>query len=161
MNYERRPMNFKNTTRIFLRFLWELPQNLLGLVVWLAVRKRILTRETVRGRILFQVTGFGVSLGSFIFWSEMDRAADARTDNRDHEIGHSIQSALFGPFYLILVGIPSVSRFLYGRMVFRRRGIRWQGYFDGYPENWADRLGERIAPGGNRVKETSGRRGTA
>ncbi len=76
----------------FIRFLWELPQNLLGLLVWLAVRKRILSREIVRRRCLFQVTGFGVSLGSFIFWSEMNTAADGRPDNREHEFGHSVQS---------------------------------------------------------------------
>ena len=141
-------MNFKlmiiqKSLRISFLFLWELPQNLLGLAVWLAARKRILSREIVRGRLLFQVTGFGVSLGSFIFWSEMVRAADDRPDNREHEFGHSIQSARLGPLYLIAVGIPSVSRFLYARAYRRRKGKAWARYFDGYPENWADRLGER------------------
>lgn len=139
-------MNPKSPVRIAL-FLWELPQNLLGLAVWGVARKRVLTRETEGGRIFLRVPDFGLSLGSFIFWSAADPSAEldpgARPDNRMHEFGHSIQSARLGPMYLIVVGIPSVCRFLYARGYSRRRGKAWTRYFDGYPENWADRLGER------------------
>jgi hypothetical protein len=128
-------------------FLWELPQNLLGLLVRLAVRKRILSRETEDGRILLRVSDFGLSLGTFIFWSMADPAAVSnpadRANNRLHELGHAMQSRRLGPLYLFVVGIPSVCRFLYARFYRRRRGKSWTRYFDGYPENWADRLGDR------------------
>jgi hypothetical protein len=64
---------------------------------------------------------------------------DERT--RAHEHGHTFQSRLFGPLYLPLVGVPSVSRVLYAIAYRELTGRRWQGYFDGYPEDWADELG--------------------
>ncbi|MDM7924930.1 MAG: hypothetical protein QUS35_02835 [bacterium] len=130
-----------------LLFLWELPQNLLGLLVWLAVRKRVMGRETEGGRVFLRVPDFGLSLGNFIFWSMADPSAGSgpgtRPDNRAHEFGHSIQSARLGPLYLLAVGLPSVCRFLYARWHRRRLGRAWTRYFEGYPEKWADRLGER------------------
>jgi len=133
---------------VVLCFLWELPQNLLGLLVWLAVRKRVMGRETEGGRILLRVPDFGLSLGSFIFWSMADPAAvskpSVRTDNSLHELGHAVQSRRLGPLYLLLVGVPSVCRFLYARSYRRKRGEPWTRYFDGYPENWADRLGGKV-----------------
>jgi hypothetical protein len=147
--------------RLFFLFIWELPQNLTGAVVWLCVRRRILSREIVGGRMLFRVPDFGVSLGSFIFWSAAGTSAEGtasrggRPDNRAHELGHSIQSAMLGPLYLIAVGIPSVARYSRDLLHRRRHGVHWAGYFDGYPENWADRLGERNAS----AASVPGRRG--
>jgi hypothetical protein len=137
---------------ILLLFLWELPQNLLGLLVWLALRKRILSRETEDGRILLRVSDFGLSLGTFIFWSMADPAVVSkpagRTNNRVHELGHAVQSRRLGPLYLLAVGLPSVCRFLYARFYRRRQGKAWTGYFNGYPENWADRLAEKSSRNG-------------
>lgn len=141
-----------HAARGILFFLWELPQNLLGLAVWGVVRKRVLSRETEGGRIFLRVPDFGLSLGSFIFWSMTDPAAvskpSERTDNRLHELGHAVQSRRLGPLYLLLVGVPSVSRFLYARSYKRKRGEPWTRYFDGYPENWADRLAEKSGRNG-------------
>jgi hypothetical protein len=143
----RKNLQTVRAAAIGLRFVWELPQNVLGILIWLFVRKRILSHEVIRGRILFRVPDFGVSLGSFIFWSAADRAAlsdpSVRPDNREHEFGHSVQSGLLGPLYLIAVGIPSICRFIYDRRHKRRLGTHWKQYFAGFPENWADRLGER------------------
>ncbi len=128
-------------------FLWELPQDLLGLLVWLAVRKRVMGRETEGGRILLRVPDFGLSLGNFVFWATADPAGFSepsdRPDNRLHELGHASQSRRLGPLYLLAVGLPSVCRFLYAHLYRQRLGKTWTGYFNGYPENWADRLGDQ------------------
>src|SRR6185369_10455986 len=88
------------------------------------------------------------SLGYFVFYSRGEGryfVLDERI--RDHEWGHSFQSRLLGPLYLPLVGVPSIARVLYA-VVFREvTGRRWEGYFDAYPEDWADRLGGVVRAG--------------
>ena len=112
-----------------LFYLWELPQNLVGLVLTKALAPgkteayrdaRILRTKKMRG---------GISLGRYII-------VDARqSDFIDrHEWGHTRQSRLLGPFYLPVVGIPSL---LWA--VWWRPG-RKKSYFSFYTERWADRL---------------------
>ena len=48
---------------------------------------------------------------------------------------------MLGPLYLPLVGVPSVLRVIYSVGYREVTGKQWQGYYDGYPEDWADRLG--------------------
>ena len=117
-----------------LRFLWELPQNLLGIVVWLVVRRTISQTTAEHQRLFFCVPNFGVSLGSFVFWS-------GNMDNKIHEFGHTIQSLYFGPLYLIVIGLPSISRVVYGMLYYAVTKEKWQGYYAGYPERWANQLG--------------------
>jgi len=58
-----------------------------------------------------------------------------------HELGHTKQSRLLGPLYLPVVGLPSISRAAYALVHREVTGKQWTGYYEGYPENWADRLG--------------------
>lgn len=61
-----------------------------------------------------------------------------------HEYGHTVQSLLLGPLYLIAVGLPSLLwSYLPGAARKRKEG--GASYFSVYPENWANRLGERVA----------------
>jgi hypothetical protein len=130
----------------FLFFLaWEMPQNLLGLLLLILLGGRVIGREFAYERLFIEVKGFGVSLGSFIFWSGY-RLATGPVDNRRHEYGHSLQSKILGPFYIPLIGIPSVFRNLYGRLHFRIKKAGWTGYHQGFPEKWANILGERHFP---------------
>lgn len=124
--------------------IWELPQNTLGLAT-LLVEASLGTLEGLehdRGRLFVRSRNNAVSLGFFIFWSEGENrwfVLDRWT--RAHEHGHSFQSRWLGPLYLPLVGVPSVARVLYAVAYRELTGRRWQHYFDGYPESWADRLG--------------------
>jgi hypothetical protein len=133
---------------LFLRraalFVWELPQNVLGavdLAVSLALR-RVERVRWERERVFVKLRGPGaVSLGLFVFWSDEDTSFVRITDvNKEHEYGHSIQSRMLGPLYLPLVGVPSSCRVAYAIAYRRITGRRWDGYFRGYPEDWADRL---------------------
>ena len=113
---------------------WELPQDCLGLGLLALLRTTgkvgILARERQR---LFITAPISVSLGYFIFHCPVDRI-------KDHEWGHSIQSRMLGPLYLIVVGIPSLSRAVYAIWYERRHHKRWTRYFSGFPESWADKL---------------------
>jgi hypothetical protein len=125
--------------------LWELPQNVLG-VVNLAMQsaaKNVRGVTAERERIMIELRGTGaVSLGLFVFWTAEDSAfVPVGPENRDHEYGHSLQSRLLGPLYLPVVGLPSTMRVLYAAMYRSMTGERWAHYYDGYPERWADRLG--------------------
>ena len=123
-------------------FLWELPQNILGIIVYLFNRHKISKAEILHHRLFFKTQGFGVSLGSFIFWSEPVVETVPKIPRiKAHEYGHAIQSLIFGPLYLILVGFPSFSRFIYSSFYYRFKKTGWKNYYKGYPENWADKLG--------------------
>ena len=88
--------------------------------------------------MFFNIPNFDISLGSFIFWSRSDSAIIVIcNNNRAHEYGHSIQSLIFGPFYLLVVGLPSIGRVFYGIIFYAITKTRWQNYYSGYPENWA------------------------
>jgi len=60
-----------------------------------------------------------------------------------HEYGHTIQSMIFGPLYLIVVGLPSVMQNIIGVILLRRfdKHEYSYAYYNRYPEKWADRLG--------------------
>lgn len=62
---------------------------------------------------------------------------------RVHEYGHTIQSLLLGPLYLIVIGLPSFVWSRWKRLIWLRResGIPYSWF---YTERWADWLGERI-----------------
>lgn len=138
--------------------VWEGPQNVLGLALLgvLAAAGRVEGVARDRGRLFVETRGLGVSLGWFVFWSRRFGATLLHDPvNRDHEYGHTLQSRWFGPAYLLLVGVPSVSRVVYGQLHAVRTGRPWAGYFDGWPERQADRLGgvarRRRGPGAHPV----------
>ncbi len=124
--------------------LWEGPQNLLGSMLLLTERAigSVVRIENEDGRLFVQSRMTAVSLGHFVFWSRRENRYFPLDENtRQHEFGHTFQSRLLGPLYLPLVGVPSSARVLYAVAYREMTGRRWRGYFDGYPENWADTLG--------------------
>jgi len=124
--------------------LWELPQNVLGAAVYgvLRVSGRVRSTEHARGRLFVEADGVAISLGWFVYWCRpittryfhIDRAV------KEHEFGHTFQSRWLGPLYLPVVGVPSTLRNAYQLGYRELTGRRWEGYFDGFPEKWADDL---------------------
>lgn len=108
-----------------LLYLWQLPQNLLGLLVILAARARY---DDGEGAWLTKMK-IGVSLGNYIIVY-----AGAGPDSFAHERGRQRQSLYLGPLYLIIIGLPS----LIGNLV--RRIVPFDYYKQPW-EAWADRLG--------------------
>lgn len=50
-------------------------------------------------------------------------------------------AALLGVEGLPIIGLPSISRAGYALLYREITGRTWTGYYEGYPEKWADRLG--------------------
>ena len=85
-----------------LLYLWQLPQNILGLLVILVTgaHHTVLNWEWIASKWPY----FGVSLGRYIIFG----GAGGDITSLKHELGHQKQSQILGPLYLILIGIPSV-----------------------------------------------------
>lgn len=97
-----------------------------------------------RGAVVTEWTyGGSVSLGMFLFVSTKYKENCNEESHRKllaHEYGHSVQSLILGPLYLIVIGIPS---FLWASVpVFREmRRKRNISYYSFYTESWANSWG--------------------
>ena len=60
-----------------------------------------------------------------------------------HEYGHTIQSLVLGPLYLMIMGIPST---LWGFLpsCYNKRKNEHISYFSFFTESWANFLGEKV-----------------
>ena len=96
-----------------LQWTWGLPQTLIGSMLYMANRDK--RHFDFNGaNVTIWDRSDGISLGKFIFLPRME--AEARKDGSivvsrelaEHEYGHSLQSMILGPTYLLLVGLPSV-----------------------------------------------------
>jgi hypothetical protein len=122
-------------------WLWQLPQHLLALLLihlWGA------KYSNAHGVWWIDKPGIGVSLGQYILLDKRYGSSFDVTTVIKHERGHSLQSLIFGPVYLLAIGIPSaVFANLWDRMFHKDwssvRREHW--YYSRYPEKWADRLG--------------------
>jgi len=128
--------------------IWQAPQNLVGLLFLgiLKLRKEIRYSYAYKDCIVFYFDASflsGGSLGNFIFMGGA-RTQYKETFEIPHEYGHYKQSLLFGPLYLIIIGIPSILNNLLARKLLKGKSfkeqIKW--YYSRYPERWADILGD-------------------
>lgn len=121
----------RNMVRNILLYLWQLPQTLVGLVLLMFYKPykastyssgaTVYHSEKMRG---------GISLGEIIIVSKRSSATTIC-----HELGHSMQSRMLGPLYLIVIGLPSLLWATTYRRLFPKRD-----YYSFYTERWADRL---------------------
>ncbi len=120
---------------------WGIVQNLIGFFLMLKFIK--CKKMFYFGSILVAHNGVfgGISLGGFIFVKDI-ADKDKFYQMAVHEYGHTIQSLLFGPLYLFLVGIPSVvwSAIWYTKL---KKGVELK-YTSIYPENFANWLGRIV-----------------
>lgn len=127
----------------FLRVLWELPQCLLGFILFQVYSVGCHCMEIPYGdvRILYseRMRG-GISLGRFIIlpWKYRNNSSSYVRDAISHEYGHTRQSLYLGWLYLPVIGIPSVTwAWLHSSF----RCLDAVSYYSFFTERWADRLG--------------------
>lgn len=124
-----------------IHFTWGLPQNLLGFLLTRKYRKG--KKEKFFSSLIYYHNGDwgGISLGMFII---MNGKRDENWINttKVHEYGHTIQSLILGPFYLFIIGIPSMI-WCNAKKYIKLRKEKNISYFDFYPEKWANWLGEK------------------
>ena len=114
-----------------LLWIWQAPQNIVGLVIRLIYGWTAILFRGVDVVVSSRFPG-GISLGRTIV---VKRPYLANTDTWNHEYGHTRQSLYLGPFYLFVVGIPSL---LWAWYWTPARGV---SYYSFYTEKWADKLG--------------------
>ena len=120
---------------IFL-YIWQLPQNLLGLLVILFTQAAYCNA----GCWVTTKYRFGVSLGNYIIFGQRFNDTSLR-----HEQGHQKQSLYLGWLYLIVIGIPSALGNLWDRLAhipYWTDEERMEWYYAQPWEKWADELGE-------------------
>lgn len=117
-----------------LLFLWQLPQNILGLLVILFTNAKYCNK----GCWVTTVSKFGVSLGKYIIFGQVVNDISLK-----HEQGHQKQSLYLGWLYLLIIGLPSFLGNIWDRVVHRNwlvsERIKW--YYNQPWEKWADELG--------------------
>ena len=102
----------KKILNFISEWMWQLPQNLCGLVYkYISKNNR---KERIENTAInklkieayIKTSPGSVSLGKYIFISEI-----SKNDRKAifHECGHTKQSRILGPLYLIVIGIPSIT----------------------------------------------------
>lgn len=129
---------------------WGILQTLLGLVMFLLhIRCK---HYSYHGAIITEWnTKSSMSLGLFVFVTATPYFADKFKEELTieecserllvHEYGHTIQSLILGPLYLIVIGIPST---LWGFIGAGKRKNKQIAYGAFFTENWANKLGEWV-----------------
>lgn len=115
-----------------LNYLWQLPQNLAGLLLRCFYKGNDSEYGDAIVRRSTTMPG-GISLGRYIIVNQWSSKKTIM-----HEYGHCKQSQYLGWLYLLVIGLPSI---VWAGM--RSLGVlRCYSYYDFYTEKWADRLGE-------------------
>lgn len=86
----------------------------------------------------------GVSLGVFVFVprrGESNSSEKAYWENVLHEYGHTVQSVILGPLYMLIIGAPSIIWCQFFGGMRRRSGI---SYYTFFTEKWANYLTEKV-----------------
>ena len=130
-------------TRLLL-YLWQLPQNLLGLLL-VAIYRPDIRLIAKNGNVVYysrRMAG-GISLGKYSIIAKYNYKRDDEIALKSkvvlHEaIGHGTQSRILGPLYLPVIGLPS----LLWACVYPSRLFPYKknGYYEFYTEKWADSL---------------------
>ncbi len=129
---------------------WGFLQTLLGCIVYLLHYKN--KHFDYHGAIVtVWESKTSISLGMFVFVTSEPFFAKKyegqisveELSNRllVHEYGHTIQSLILGPLYLIVIGIPSTLWGFFGVGKRRDKQIPYGSFFT---ERWANYLGEQV-----------------
>lgn len=132
--------------RKILFYLWQftyaLIQNLIGLCMLAIYKAKGSESEVYHNALITYIDkkNFGgVSLGMFIFINKNVEGI-RRHDMRIHEYGHTVQSLILGPVWLLVIALPSVIWCGLPALV-RLRKRKNISYYRLYCEGWANICG--------------------
>ena len=93
----------KNVFYTILQCTWSFPQTLLGLIMYIKYKKS--PHTSYKGSLVtYWPKKGGISLGLFTF---IENYSGRQNYLLRHEYGHTLQSLILGPFYLLVIGLPS------------------------------------------------------
>ena len=142
----------KSVLYFIWQWSWGILQSALGLIVFLFhIRDK---HYFYHGAVITEWKSVSsVSLGMFVFvtnepffYEKLKNEYTAEELSERllvHEYGHTIQSLILGPLYLIVIGIPST---LWGFLPSLNNKRKTDGisYFSFFTEKWANVLGEKV-----------------
>lgn len=163
------------------QFTYALAQNIIGLIMLAIYKSKGAKSEWYHNALITYIDkkNFGgVSLGMFIFINAK-REGDSLHDTKIHEYGHTVQSLILGPVWLLVIAIPSMIWCNTPRFV-KMRKEKNVSYYWLYCEGWSNmcglwatkerfltpelinrgRYGKPINPNRNKRKDIKGRRRT-
>lgn len=121
-------------------FIWQLPQHIVALIYfgYLVMMCKDLGVDSryKQATVIPCIMRGAVTLGNYVF---VGLNSEYRKTVK-HELGHTIQSKILGPLYLIVIGIPSIT-YCGLRRIFS--SLRKKNYYDFYTEKWANNLSEK------------------
>ena len=126
--------------RNLILFIWQLPQHIVALIYFgylVMMCKDLGIDSRYKQAIVIPCVMRGaVTLGNYVFVG----LNSEYKETVKHELGHTIQSKILGPLYLIVIGIPSITYCGLRRMF---PSLRKKNYYNFYTERWANNLSEK------------------
>ena len=120
-----------------LMWLWQFPQNMLALCIEGILCEAAYREGKIDGNtLIYNYVLPTMSLGNYIFVNTMFSNTDIK-----HSHGHSKQSRILGPLYLVVIGIPSLLHLIVYNIC-SKIGFSWD-YYKFYTELWANKLAEK------------------
>lgn len=115
-----------------LLFLWQLPQNIVALIMYqFLFNKTTVAKRNYAVCYMSKSMNGGISLGNFVYVSYNLSKSEPHVM---HELdGHTKQSKMLGPLYLLVIGIPSI---LWAAF---RNKQKHPNYYSFYTEKWANK----------------------
>ena len=134
---------------ILCQWTWGIVQNIIGLLVFVVMlrNKRSVFRCAV---VTHWKHPYSMGCGMFIFMSDHgysyysdEKNAKINHDVLVHEYGHTVQSLILGPMFVLVIAIPSLlwASLTYFCKLRQRKGL---SYYWLYCEKWANVLGDKV-----------------
>jgi len=119
------------------RYIWEFPQILVGLVLLGFYKWKDpdhFGMKEYKDSFIAKSLAMkgGISLGPYIIIDWYDNSQNTIL----HEYGHCRQSKMLGPFYLLVIGLSSLTH-----VIIRDCMKKKCNYYHFFTEKWADKLG--------------------
>ena len=142
-------LKLKQMIYVIAQCTWGIIQTILGAILFVMYisNKHFIYHGSIVTKWKYHSS---VSLGLFVFVAEAicfkkDKALLSCEESFNrllvHEYGHTIQSLIFGPLYIVVIGIPSM---LWGVCGVKKRLNNNVAYGSFFTEKWANALGETV-----------------
>lgn len=126
--------------RNLILFIWQLPQHIVALIYFgylVMMCKDLGVDSRYKQAIVIPCIMRGaITLGNYVF---VGLNSEYRKTVK-HELGHTIQSKILGPLYLIVIGIPSITYCGLRRLF---PSLRKKNYYNFFSEKSANYLSEK------------------
>jgi hypothetical protein len=121
-----------NIITFILLFIWQLPQNIVALIMMPFLGKlKLISYKNYNYCFEGEKMSGGISLGNFSFVSPY--SAKVPETIAHEQTGHVKQSHILGWLYLIIIGLPSILWCWSFRM------LGFHNYYIFYTESWANK----------------------